>query len=247
MTDQQNHEMMRITLLFVFILTITSTGWSQSPLQITQTTVSGAVTAGDAAATNEIELSTTIRNVSDRTIALKWTKYELDLPLSWEAEVYDKELCYLPNALTNYDPGYYEAPIELIPGESFDLTLHIYTNGASGLGAVEFPLSLVEDPSEVLATITFYPQFIEKKPLNTATLKVFPNPTDDFFQVNADERITQLVLYNSIGQPVRHFDANPGQRYDISDLPEGLYLLGLVDQKGETQKTFRLMKRVRRA
>ncbi len=238
---------MRILLLIATILTITFSASGQSPLQITQTTIAKAVKASEAESDNVIELSTTIRNVSDETIALKWTKYELELPLSWEAEVYDKELCYLPNALTNYDPGYYEAPIELIPGESFDLTLHIYTHGEGGLGAFEFPLSLIDQPNEVLATISFFPQFIEEKPLNAASLKVFPNPADEFFQVTADERITKLILYNSIGQPVRQYNAIPNQRYDISDLPEGLYLLGLIDKKGETKKTFRLMKRLRRA
>ncbi|GJM33569.1 MAG: hypothetical protein DHS20C18_25700 [Saprospiraceae bacterium] len=222
-------------------------GWSQSPIQITKTVVEQIAGIGESENPEEIELRTTIQNVSNQTIALKWTKYVLDLPPVWEAEVYDKELCYLPNAYTNYDPGYFEAPVELIPGESFDLVLHVLTHGKAGVGAFEFPISLINQPDEVLETVTFYPQVIEQEVQRSASLKLYPNPAEDYFRISGDEHITKLMLYNSIGQPVRQYTAVPGQRYDISDLPEGLYLLGLLDQKGETKKTLRLMKRLRRA
>ncbi len=75
------------------------------------------------------------------------------------------------------------------------------------------------------------------------TIKIFPNPATDYFELSQSEKVSQVVVFNLVGKELKRFDANDGQRYNISDLPKGLYLVQLVDRSGQTIVTQRVSKR----
>ena len=46
-----------------------------------------------------------------------------------------------------------------------------------------------------------------------------------------------------LGKRVRTFDTSFGNKYDIADLPEGIYLVSMVDANRKVVKTVRISKR----
>ena len=64
-----------------------------------------------------------------------------------------------------------------------------------------------------------------------------PNPFSDQITIEAnDESITQLAIYNTLGEQVAvsTMTANRRWKVDFSDIPKGLYILQATDEKGRT-------------
>ena len=63
------------------------------------------------------------------------------------------------------------------------------------------------------------------------TIKVFPNPSQDFFFIESPETITNLSIYNNLGQLMK-IDFNK-QQIDISHLSRGVYFIHLQTKNKE--------------
>jgi hypothetical protein len=65
-------------------------------------------------------------------------------------------------------------------------------------------------------------------------MKIFPNPVQN--ELNVVNGQGQAIIYNMLGQPVREFVINNEQStINISDLPNGQYILQISQQNGNTQ------------
>ena len=74
-------------------------------------------------------------------------------------------------------------------------------------------------------------------------IQLYPNPAIEYFSLTNAGRVNQIVMYNMLGRQIRNFDVNPANRYDVSDLPGGIYMVTLLDRNGALIKTMRLSKR----
>lgn len=72
---------------------------------------------------------------------------------------------------------------------------------------------------------------------------VYPNPASDFISLSNEGAVQQLVIYNFGGRQVLAFTASKGQRYDISNLPDGMYLVQFLNPQNKIIHTQRLQKR----
>jgi hypothetical protein len=64
-----------------------------------------------------------------------------------------------------------------------------------------------------------------------------PNPFSDQITIEAnDQSITQLAIYNTLGEEVAVTKITADRRWkvDFSDIPKGLYILQATDEKGRT-------------
>lgn len=75
------------------------------------------------------------------------------------------------------------------------------------------------------------------------TIKIFPNPATDYIELSQNDKVSKVIVFNLVGKEMKRFDAGEGQRYNVSDLPKGLYLVQLVDKSGQTIITQRVSKR----
>jgi hypothetical protein len=75
------------------------------------------------------------------------------------------------------------------------------------------------------------------------TIKIFPNPATDYIELSQNDKVAKVVVFNLVGKELKRFDAADGQRYNISELPKGLYLVQLLDKGGQTIVTQRVSKR----
>ncbi|WP_420577485.1 choice-of-anchor D domain-containing protein [Ekhidna sp.] len=78
----------------------------------------------------------------------------------------------------------------------------------------------------------------------TNEIRVFPNPSKDFFRVEVKDKTSfeQLILINGQGKEVVRFIPSSTNEYDISLLSNGMYIM-VVEKEGIRHKAGRLIKK----
>jgi hypothetical protein len=77
---------------------------------------------------------------------------------------------------------------------------------------------------------------------NGVSIAVYPNPTSDAITISDNDLVKSITLYNLVGKRVRQFRYYKGEVYNIEELPQGLYLLQLIDNNGRVLASTRLNK-----
>lgn len=197
-----------------------------------------------------------VRNTSGRTLRLRWNKVVVQQPAGWESQICDDYASYPPTATTNYDlMRGINAPVILAPGEAFDMYLHLFPYGKAGEATIEIPFRLIGAANnDIIQRAIFHiriedENMVSSSPNNgriTSTgIRIYPNPVDDRFYIsNAPAGLTRVDIVNSIGRKVRSFERpDPSAGFSVSDLPEGVYLVSLIDEKGRILRTLRMIRR----
>ena len=80
--------------------------------------------------------------------------------------------------------------------------------------------------------------------LELQALSLFPNPTNDYFELSTtgSNLVDVVQVHNILGRQVRQYLAAEN-RFDVADLPKGMYLVSLMDEQEGILKTLRLQKR----
>jgi hypothetical protein len=232
-------------ILPVFIFLLTAYSGVAQKIVASPSIVEQSVVADLSDFSTELELPGKITNTSDQTIQIKWSQTLWDQPFEWQTEISDKDNYYLADQ-KGYTDNDFILPLSLEPGESFDLTIFIYPNGRAGTATYAIDIIDTKDPSAILETMVFYMsiEHLDKgDAITIRNVKVFPNPARDYFELTPNQMVDKITLYNSIGQRVKTFVAERGVKYDVTSIPNGLYLVELMDEKGKTLKTVRLLKR----
>jgi hypothetical protein len=73
-------------------------------------------------------------------------------------------------------------------------------------------------------------------------LKVYPNPTADFFQINNGLNIKKVIVYNMFGKEVKSFYHYNNAQHDVNDLRPGMYIVKMMDEKNKVIKSVKLHK-----
>ena len=76
----------------------------------------------------------------------------------------------------------------------------------------------------------------------TEDLRIFPNPVATSFEIGFSERVSNIRVINMVGREVKKFDYAEGSKYDIAELPQGMYLVQLRDASDEVIHTQRVKK-----
>ncbi len=75
-------------------------------------------------------------------------------------------------------------------------------------------------------------------------IHVFPNPASSYIGIaNADRPVSTIIVFNLVGREMKRFDAESGEKYYVGDLPEGMYLIQLLDERNKIMITQRVNKR----
>ena len=188
----------------------------------------------------DVAYHVTVTNTSNQSIELFWSLRVNENLNLWDTWVCDKNLCYTPGVIAC--PA--SKPNIIEPGGVMDISLHIFPNNK--VGSADYDLSIIDENGNVLSTIDG--QFLIStatgvKDINEAKLTVFPNPTQDFFQVSDTPGLRYIELFNIVGSKMKSFDAIPQKQYYVGDMTDGIYLVRLVTSSGKIIKTIRLSKR----
>jgi len=228
---------MKQTLL-LFFLTFSISLSAQVTLKLTEPEGSTTVLASD----DDIVAKGFLKNESEDTITVMWKRNIISLKDGWETAVCDKNLCYVPSyGETSAADG---TNLVLAPGEESNFDVHVYPDGTEGFAIVEVTATdITNSANTVTGRYEFNQMSTSTFDFKKADIKIYPNPTIDFISLTEDDQVERLIIYNIVGRPVKLFDANYSNHYDVMDLPTGMYLVRLMGKNDRTIKTVRLSKK----
>ncbi|MEM6376897.1 MAG: T9SS type A sorting domain-containing protein [Bacteroidota bacterium] len=243
---------MKQTLPIFILLFFTTVLWGQSPISVSPTTYQGILTVD---LTKDLLLqdpTVTITNTTDSVLALRWERFELNRPDAWETQVCDPNECYFPIVSSNVDTVLgLDAPMIIQPNSSANISIYVNPNKTSGTGTFALDFALVSQPDSIIGTANFEVE-VANLVVNTLDairqqeVRVYPNPAIDYFQLTETENIDRVAIVNLVGRQVGAFRVFPGARYDVNYLPDGMYLVSLINDDYGVVKTMRLGKRALR-
>jgi len=210
--------------------------------------------------TNDVDLSDmtaepvnygNLTNNTSGTVNLGWQKTVVSAPSEWEFLVCDRNQCYFPSVDNAPNPV-------VLEGDSISrLDVHVKPNGVAGCGTVEIIVTPFSNPNNELIVATYqfsinsdidcgFVSSIDE--LTISNVRVYPNPTSGMFKIAELENISELdeiAVYNIVGKKVKSF-APMVSEYSIGDLPDGMYMLSLIDNETGILKTVRISKNATR-
>ncbi len=224
--------MKRIVLFAIALISI-----GQLSLNAQLTLTPNPIVVGEVDITkSEVIAAGTIKNGFDIAKDFVWTRKVTMLSEGWTTAVCDKNACYLTTTET--------AEFNLAAGEENTMNVYIYPENNEGMAIVEV---MVQDKSDeniyVKGTYYFNAQPSSTTSFNTASVKVFPNPSDGLFQVANASGLDRIEVFSTLGQRLHQFKAQEGDSYDLSHLTSGTYLLRLVNANRQTIATQLIQKK----
>ncbi len=205
--------------------------------QAQQLLVSSTYAAQQGRSSEEISPSVLVKNSSTRTMELRWERVRNNMPQGWDAVVCDKQ-CY--NTLVD------SKIFTLAPGESVsDFRVLFRPNGIEGIGNVEIKIYEVRNPSNTV-TVAFSgsaQQSGGNSSFSGSAPSIYPNPAVDHIQIQDGSEVKFLEIYNVVGRKIEDFTVNNGTgKYDVSELPRGMYMVRMLDRNRNIIRTQRISK-----
>lgn len=75
-------------------------------------------------------------------------------------------------------------------------------------------------------------------------ISIYPNPATNFISINKDENVREIAIFNLVGKKLKTFqEVEKDEHYDVSDLPNGMYLIQVIDDNKKIVTTQRISKR----
>ena len=189
------------------------------------------------------QIGLTITNNGDSASDWYWSiERGDDFPAEWEIQVCDQVLCW--------SWGTEEFPVDngiginnLAAGQSTIPSAHyvkVDNKGVAGKGSLRFCVYGDDAFSNQLICSELSTATTE---IDTKDISIFPNPTNDYFELSGGNSISNVEIYNIVGKKVAAFTHVVGSHIDVSDLRNGLYVVRVLDRGGKVVKSMRLSKR----
>ena len=179
-----------------------------------------------------------ITNTGEDTITVRWIRQVDAISMGWQSAICDINACYSVD--TDTTPS--DFLLTLAPGDSSMLDVHIRPGGLDGSANIKVRIEDVADSENAVTGEFLFNMVSPALDFKKESLKIFPNPAIDYFQLSDYDQVDQVVVYNLVGQELRRFNVFPGARFNVSNLQHEIYLIRLVDSRKKVIKTFRLRK-----
>ena len=224
---------------FFTLLFLSASLWSQISINVTpnEFVLNGNPTNTD------VNIHIEVTNTSGIDANIAWSRVVENPPAGWLTWICDKNLCYVPTANAS-SPS---KPNILAPGEKMDFQIHVNPYNIEGCTAYDVTFTDWENPEIILGHISgevcINSTVSTQSAGSSSTLTVYPNPTEDYFQISETPGLRYVQLFNIVGNKIKSFDAVPQKQYYVGDLTDGMYLVRLMTSTGKIIKTIRLSKR----
>ncbi len=225
---------MKYSLLFFFFSMFILRGGAQVTLTLTPINQTVAVNPDSQLVIAKAQ----IQNTSNQTKKFTWLRTIVSNSGTWKTQICDKNACWAADRNTPTDP------FELAPNAKSNLDVYVTPDKKSGTAVVEVKVVEVgNDANTITAKYTLSSSPTRTKENADVQIRAYPNPATDYFQItDPTDVVDKVLIYNIIGRQMRVFKASDGGRYNVNDLPDGLYIVRLQNTSGATVKTFRLSK-----
>lgn len=194
-------------------------------------------------------------NTSTDNATLQWCIEQIAGPSVWEPQLCinaESGGCFSWGVSCNVDASVgLDVPFLVSAGDSSILDLGIRPNGEAGCGAFKIDVTPYGEPTNVLITAIYNFEInmnadcteVPTEDLEQSKVKVFPNPTNSHFTITENEFVKKVEVYNLVGQMIFAQKYNNGDTFDLSNHPDGIYLVKMRDAEGQAFKSTKLVKR----
>lgn len=167
---------------------------------------------------------------------------DMDFPSLWATQICDFNLCYGENI----DEIATSLPNVLKAGETRDFKIYLLPNSTEGEGKLTFRIYKDAGFSDEIIKLETNQITVSTttsvKNIEVEDIKIYPNPSAEYFQITNDEKISKIILYNMAGKTIRELNHYRGQSQNIDFLKRGIYLVRLFNDRAELIKTMRIQK-----
>lgn len=247
-------------LLFFMVLSICSYA-QRSDLRVEPATVAKDVVVDDLEEDYQDITTITVTNESRRLVQLMHRQRIVGKPSAWKYGTFNQRS---QNSRYNISGSTTASrqPVNLSPGKSATFQVVLAPDGVAGDGRVEVEFFDLNSPGSVLGKAVITSEIIQRSGQSSApsnapgnvsrsgsvptTVRLYPNPARERFFVEAPPgvKIGRVEVSNALGSRLRKYDRPTGKEgYDVEELPDGLYLISIYDDKGKKLKTLRLLHR----
>jgi Secretion system C-terminal sorting domain len=234
---KMHNRMKKIILISLIISTQILRGLSQN---VTITLTPSIVNANVSLDSFEIKAKAIFKNTATTTKKFVWKRTIIAMTNGWQSLVCDAKGCW--SSTVNDAPE----QIELAPNTSSNIDAYIRPNKITGAATIEIKVFEVGNETNAVTGRYLFSSSTPTKEVskNNASVKIFPNPATDYFSIQDDyDAVDRVVVYNMIGRVMKNYAVNSTTtKYTLNDLPEGLYIIRLLNARGGTVKTVRLNK-----
>ncbi len=187
----------------------------------------------------ETEFSTAfaqIKNISTDSIFVKWVRSVINISPGVDNAVCDPEQCWFITTQTN---SFGLAPDSV--GKLYVSFSHPGNQAASGI--VHLKLTNLGNAADTLTAVYTFSKLSGTNDPPKANVKLFPNPTTDFFTLEKAEDVASMRIFALDGRIMARFDVSPDNTYSIGHLPVGNYVLSFEDKNGQLFQAVEINKR----
>ena len=187
----------------------------------------------------ELVAEGSVTNFTQNSITYNWEVVLDEFPTEWGVLYCDDNQCYQEGLLES------PTPVILSTGQSGKMDLHVRPYDTEGTARVRV---LVKVGQDVVAT-GFYEVVVDmtsnvKDVQVSHSVSLVPNPAVDGFYLDTDYAdVSEVRIYNYIGEQVHTQPIRAGMFCDINHLQQGLYLVQALNSKGQALQTKRLIKK----
>ena len=151
----------------------------------------------------------------------------------------------LPDDLTNFSSSFElvansssELPVEFTSSDIGIVSINETTATINSAGVVEISAdqegNVKFNPAETITITLTISEVLEVIEELSSAIKVFPNPSDGFFELEiSDPTIKEVHLISMEGKTVRTYQFIVGRKYELGDVDDGLYMLHLEGAEGQ--------------
>lgn len=218
---------MRKTILAYFLYLILG-----QAVQAQNFAVSSAYSNQQGTAQQDISAPIAIKNNTARTLDMRWEIDRSNLPASWSAMVCDRFCKEIENKPMQFF---------LNPNETLSNFRVLFSpNGQEGMANIELIIYEAGNRAQTETSVLFNASAYSKG----GGQKIYPNPASEHISLQDDDAsIRVLEIYNMVGRKVLEFSVNAtNERYDITALPRGIYMVRLLDTSRNIVRTQRISK-----
>jgi len=179
-------------------------------------------------------------NMGDTTQTFRWIREVESISMGWESAICDINACYS----TSIDSTPEDFYLTLAPGDSSILDVHIRPGGLDGSARIKVLIEEVGNPeNSVVGTYLFNEMLSPVNDVRISSIKLYPNPVVDYFQLTNYDQVDRVMLYNITGALIREYVSYPNEKFDVSGQQRGMYLVRLTDRNKQVVKTLVMHKR----
>jgi len=189
----------------------------------------------------DVEVKSKAYNNTGATQTLRWRRTDVQTPSNWLTFVCIGDditgTCYPPETSTQ--------TLSLADGDSIQVKLGFSALGVAGMGEATIHLFVDGDSANTATSAIFRAAAINVSSHSVVKerISIYPNPAADYIRIRNIDVFDKLQVYNVVGKQLKEMDfKGTGATYPVYDIPNGFYLVRILDKNQKVIKTVRLRK-----